>query len=111
MEITVIVSGISGAGILALVADRLWEIRKNRKNGDPNNKILSALKKLGEKSDRIQEEVGKTQSDMGVVKNEVENINKRCTTHLQNQAEVNKAHSFAISKNTDKLFDLAKKKE
>lgn len=111
MEITVqiIVSGLSGIGVLGLVVDRVWRIAKEKKNGNADENILKAIGDLGDQSDEIQQEIGQTQSDINVVKNELANINKRCVTHMENQAQINKSHSISISKNIDKLFELAKK--
>jgi len=113
MEITVsvIISGVTGAGILGLVAERIYTLARNKKNGGcPNSLILKALGDLGKTSDSIKKEVGNTQADVRVMKNEVTNINKRCGQHLKAQSEINKNHAISISKNTDKLFDLAKDK-
>ncbi|GAG23240.1 unnamed protein product [marine sediment metagenome] len=112
MEVTIIVGGISGLGVLALITERIVSIRRDRKNGGSNGEqILKALGDLNKKSDLIKTDVGATQSDVRVVKNEVSNINKRCTSHLENQGEINRGHANAISKNTDKLFTLATKKK
>lgn len=112
MEVTIIVGGISGLGVLALIGERIISIRREKKNGGNNGElILKALKDLNLKSDGIKTDVGLTQSDVRVMKNEVTNINKRCADHLLNQGEINKGHAIAISKNTDKLFTLATKKK
>lgn len=112
MEVTIIVGSISGVAVLALLGERIISIRRDKKNGGSNGEqILKALKDLNLKSDGIKTDVGKTKLDVGVMKNEVTNINKRCTSHLQNQGTVNTEHAKAISKNTDKLFDIVMKKK
>lgn len=111
MEVTIIVGGISGVGVLALITERIISLRKDKKNGGNSGElILKALQDLNLKSDGISKDVGLTQSDVRVMTNEVSNINRRCSSHLLNQGTVNKEHAIAISKNTDKLFALATKK-
>lgn len=112
MEVTIIIPAISGVAVLALLGERIISIRRDKKNGGSNGEqILKALGNLNLKSDTISKDVGLAQSDIKLVKNEVTNINKRCTSHLANQGTVNTEHAKAISKNTDKLFDIVMKKK
>lgn len=112
MDFNIVISGLSGTGVLTLVIERLLQLRKEKKNGGtPSEQILQQLQDLNDKSESIEKEVGLASKDMGIVRNELENINKRCSSHIQTQAEINKSVSISISKNVDKIFELAKKEK
>lgn len=106
ISITVILESATVGGILLLLAEKYYCLRRNKKTIKENGDDVEYMKT---KLDEIGQTANNTSADMGIVKNEISHFRTRCDDHLKNQSEMNKSVSDMVLKLNDRIFEIVKK--
>lgn len=113
MDITVVVNGVTGLGVLGLLVERILSLRNKSSDENKNNQSLKSIEKsitdLSGDVKAVGSQGNAVARDTEFIKSEVKGINSRCRLHMESQVRINNDFRESLKCMDKRVFDIATK--
>lgn len=114
MDITIVIQGATGLGIVGLLLERLRAFRRQNSgkesNGQRLDEIKQAISGLSRELKGLHSQSADIDKNVAIVRTEITAINSRCENHLDTQNQVNTNFKESLKCLDGRIFDLATKR-
>lgn len=114
MDITIVIQGVTGAGILGLFVERIFALRNQgsskESNGERLEEIKQAITGLSLELKGLGSQSADIDKNVAVIRTEITAINSRCENHLNNQKQTNDNFKESLKCLDGRIFEIATKK-